>query len=339
MITQKLFGTLHGGEAVYVLRIEEADGSCAELLNYGATLRNMTMPDRRGQQQCVVLGYDNLEEYINNDGYFGATVGRYANRIKNASFELNGNTYALFANEGKNTLHGGKSGFDKKIWNYEIIGDNSVKFSYLSADGEEGFPADLNVSVTFTLQQHKLSIEYKADADAPTYINMTNHIYFNLSGEKTIKDHYLKLYSYEYTPTDDNMIPTGEILSVINTPLDFTYHSAIGQNINNDSLKIHKGYDHNYILSKEPDGLAATLISRKSGIIMHCRTTQPALMLYTGNHITRRTGLNGEVYKKFKGVCLEAQHCPDSPHNTHFPQTLLMPGEQYKQQTSYEFIN
>ncbi len=337
MITKQLFASIPECDNIYVFHIENENKEYVELINYGASVRRMKVINGHNKLQDVVLGYDSLNEYINNDGCFGATIGRYANRIKGACFNIRDSYYELSRNERNNTLHGGKCGFDKRIWNYEIVDEASVKFTYFSPDKEEGFPADMLVCVTYTFKDSSLLIKYEAKTNAATYINLTNHIYFNLCSIPSVTSHLLKLYSQEYTPTDSEMIPTGKILPLKDTPFDFSDFHTIGEYIDCKELKKTCGYDCNYVLNKNNSDLAAELVSNESKLRLRCFTTQPALMLYTGNHISVRKGLNNVIYEKYAGVCLETQHFPDSMHHPQFPSVLLLPNEVFKQSTEYSF--
>jgi aldose 1-epimerase len=319
----------------------------AKVMTYGAILTELIVPDRDGKPGDVVLGFDTLEGYLAGHPYFGATVGRVANRIGGAKFSLDGKDYKLAANNGPNTLHGGLKAFDKVVWKAEDLskpgGWPSVKFSYRSPDGEEGFPGNLDVSVTYSLNEaNGLKIDYKATTDKATPIVLTNHSYFNLAGPAsgTILDHEIMINATNYTPGDEGMIPTGVIAPVKGTPLDFTTSTKIGSRF--DQLKAEPiGYDHNFVIDHNPAtriDLAATVYDPKSGRLMAVFTTEPGVQFYTGNFLDgSNKGKGGVVYKKNQAFCLETQHFPDSVHHANFPSTILRPGQTYSQTTIYQF--
>jgi aldose 1-epimerase len=338
------FGKTRDGAAVdqYVLR--NANGVVAKVMTYGAALTDLVVPDANGTPGSVVLGFDRFEPYLGNVPYFGATVGRYANRIAGGTFELNGQTYKLATNNGPNHLHGGVKGFDKVVWRAEPgTGDEpSVKFSYLSRDGEEGYPGNLNVSVTYTLTgQNEIRLDYAATTDKATPVNLANHSYFNLAGEGsgTILDHDLMIAADQFTPVDDRLIPTGQILPVRGTPMDFTTPTRIGARIDQVPGAPPGGYDHNYVLRPHTGlFLAARLHDPKTGRVMEVLTTEPGLQFYSGNFLdgTLR-GRSGVPYVKHAALCLETQHFPDSPHHPGFPSTILQPGRTFSSRTVYRF--
>jgi aldose 1-epimerase len=280
----------------------------------------LNLPDRNDSHDDVILGYNNLEDYINDSSYFGATIGRYANRIANSEFTLYGIKYKLVNNEGNNQLRGGVEGFNKKVWDVEKIEykeGEGLCLSYQSRDGEEGYPGNLSCSVIYKLtNNNELKIKYKARTDKPTVINMTNHSYFNLAGEGkgNILNHILMINAKNYTPVDKELIPTGDIISVKETPLDFTKSKVIGFDID----KVSGGYDHNYILniSKEKPSLAAEVYELESGRVMQVFTTKPGIQFYSGNFLNGIRGKSEKIYKKHYGFCLEPQHFPDSPNNS-----------------------
>ncbi|HTU90893.1 MAG TPA: aldose epimerase family protein, partial [Gemmataceae bacterium] len=294
----------------------------------------------------VVLGFDNLKDYVERNPHFGATVGRVANRIAKGKFTLNGKEYTLAVNNGPNSLHGGLKGFDKKVWKAEpetLPDGAAVKLSYVSKDGEEGYPGNLTVTVVYTLtNENALRIDYTATTDKDTPVNLTNHSYFNLAGAKSgdILDHELTITADKYTPSDDTLIPTGEIKPIKDTPLDFSKPRRIGERI--DQLKNYPGggYDHNFVLTSggKDLSLAARVSEPKTGRIMEMYTTEPAVQLYTSNYLNGKlTGRGGVAYKKHAALCLEAQHFPDAVHHDNFPSIILKPGETYKQTTIYKF--
>jgi aldose 1-epimerase len=339
-ITSRTFGH-YEGKPVTEYTLGNSSGMHVSILDYGGTVTRILVPDKNGNMGDVVLGFDSFDGYVQqNEPYFGALVGRYANRISKAKFALGGQTYTLAANNNGNSLHGGKKGFDKVMWAAQKLSDSSLKLTYQSKDGEEGYPGNLNAEVTYTLGfDNSLIIDYLATTDKPTPVNLTNHSYFNLSAgqDSTILNHELQLNADKYTPVDDKLIPTGEMLDVKNTPMDFTESKRIGTDID----KVKGGYDHNWILKRNGDGLqkAATLFEPKSGRFMEVFTTQPGVQFYTGNFLngTLRFTKNGERYTQHGALCLETQHYPDSPNQPTFPNTILKPGDVYRQTTVYRF--
>ncbi len=317
----------------------------AKVMTYGAILTELDVPDRSGKSADVVLGFDTLEGYLPRHPYFGSTVGRVANRVGGARFSLDGKDYTLAANNGPNTLHGGLKGFDKVVWKAEDASGPAgpaVTFSYLSKDGEEGFPGNLAVAVTYTVTaDDALKIDYRATTDKATPVNLTHHSYFNLAGPASgsILGHELMLTAAGYTPGDDGMIPTGAIGPVKGTPLDFTTSTPIGDRI--DQLKGDPGgYDHNYVLDPAAKLIhpAARVTEPTTGRVMEVFTTEPGLQFYSGNFLDGSLkGKGGVVYKQHQGLCLEAQHFPDSVHHANFPSTILRPGQTYTQTTIYKF--
>jgi aldose 1-epimerase len=317
----------------------------AKVMTYGAILTELIVPDRNGKPGDVVLGFDTLEGYLAGHPYFGATVGRVANRVGGAKFSLDGKDYKLAANNGPNTLHGGLKAFDKVVWKAEQVASLSgpaVKFTYRSPDGEEGFPGNLDVAVTYSLQGDVgLKIDYQATTDKATPVVLTNHSYFNLAGPASgsILDEEIQINARNYTPGDEGMIPTGSIAPVEGTPLDFTTSTVIGKRF--DQLKAEPiGYDHNFVL--DPDArlpnVGARVYDPRTGRVMEVLTTEPAIQFYTGNFLDgSNKGKGGAVYKKNQALCLEAQHFPDSVHHDNFPSTILRPGQTYTQTTIYRF--
>ncbi len=334
------FGVTPGGETVESFVLDNGSMT-VKIITYGAIVAEIHVPDRDGKKADVVLGFETLEGYLGSHPYFGATVGRVANRIAKGTFTLDGKTYKLAVNNGPNSLHGGLKGFDKAVWNVAEASGRSVKLTYLSKDGEEGYPGNLSVAVTYTLTpDNALQIDGSATTDAPTPVNLTNHSYFNLAGPASgkILDHELRLFADDYTPGDDGFIPTGEIRSVKGTPLDFTSPTPIGSRI--DRIPGEPGgYDHNFVLS-DRDSLkqAAVVRDPKSGRVLEVSTTEPGLQFYTGNFLDGTiAGKDGVVYGKQQAFCLEAQHFPDSVHHDKFPSMILRPGSPYVQTTSYRF--
>lgn len=320
-----------------------------KVTTYGGIITSFKLPDKNGILSDVVLGYDNLDGYVKNNPYFGATIGRYGNRIGNAKFTLDGNEYSLAHNDGPNSLHGGVKGFDKVVWNAQpFSGSDSAGLilKYLSKDGEEGFPGNLDVTVTYTLtKDNTFRIDYQAATDKPTICNLTNHTYWNFkdAGKSDILQHELMLNASNYTPVDKTLIPTGVIEPVKDTPMDFTAAHAIGDNINADyeQLKIAGGYDHNWKLDNPANvkmNLAATVYEPTTGRFMEILTEEPGIQFYSGNFLDGSiTGKNGDVYKFRSGFCLETQHYPDSPNKPEFPSVVLRPGEVYKTTTIHKF--
>ena len=317
----------------------------AKVMSYGAILTELDVPDRSGKSADVVLGFDNLEGYLGGHPYFGATVGRVANRVGGAKFRLDGKDYTLAVNNGPNSLHGGIKGFDKVVWKAEDVSGAAgpaVKFTYLSKDGEEGYPGNLSVAVTYTVTaDDALRIDYRATTDKATPVNLTNHSYFNLAGPASgaILGHELMIAAEKYTPGDETMIPTGAIAPVKGTPLDFTKSTLIGARI--DQIPGDPGgYDHNFVLDPGANlaNPAARVYEPSSGRVMEVFTTEPGVQLYTGNFLDGSLkGKGGVIYKKRQALCLETQHYPDSVHHPEFPTTILKPGATYTQTTIYKF--
>lgn len=318
-------------------------------MNYGGIILSIRVPDRKGEFADVVLGHDSLEGYTPNPPYFGAIVGRYANRIANGTFTLDGKTYTLPKNDGPNTLHGGTTRtFDRVVWDAEPLkGKTGVAFSYLSKDGDDGFPGNLKMKVTYTLTDgNALIIDYEATTDKATPINVSQHSYFNLKGEGNgdILDHEIMINADRFTPVDKNLIPTGELRPVKGTPFDFTTPTKIGARINDnyEQLVLGHGYDHNFVINSHPEQsglkLAARVHEPTSGRTLEVWTTQPGVQFYTGNFLDGKVvGKNGHVYQRRNGFCLETQHFPDSPNHPDFPSTILKPGETFHQTAVFKF--
>lgn len=340
---QESYGQMPDGTPVELYTLVNANGLKAKIINYGAILVSLEVPDRNGKLADVVLGYNSLDDYLKRGGLFGAVVGRYANRIGGAKFTLNGVEYQLAPNNRPNHIHGGKKGFDKVIWRLEDLrGDGSeaaVKLSYVSQDGEEGYPGNLACSVTYTLtKDNELKINYEAETDKATVVNLTNHSYFNLAGHGAgdVLDHVLTLNADKYTVFNDALIPTGEIRSVKGTPLDFTTPTRIGARI----ADMGAGYDQNYVLNGGggSPALCARVQEPTSGRVMEVYTTEPGVQLYTGNWLNSSvTGKGGKVYGKHGGFCLETQHYPDSPNKPNFPSVVLNPGQKFASVTVFKF--
>ena len=340
------FGNTAAGEPVELYTLTNANGLEARIMTYGGTVVSLKVPDRNGKLGDVVLGYETLDGYLKNNPYFGSIVGRYGNRIGKGSFTLNGKKYDLPKNNGENTLHGGIKGFDKVVWKAKQVSSRlgpGLSLTYLSKDGEEGFPGNLSVTVVYTLTNAgELKIDYSATTDKATVVNLTHHSYFNLAGEGDILKHELLIKASRFTPVDANLIPTGELRRVTGTPLDFSKLTAIGARIDQqyEQLILGKGYDHNWVLDNNTGrlALAARAYEPSSGRVMEVLTTEPGMQFYTGNFLDGSiTGKYGQVYKQRYGFCLETQHFPDSPNKPAFPSTVLRPGQRYRTTTVYKF--
>lgn len=345
MIETHDFGTAPDGSTVKIFTLRNRQGAFVKITTYGAMFTELHVPDRQGNLGDVVLGFDSFEPYLKGHPFFGNTTGRYANRIAGARFTLDGHSYTLAANNGPNHLHGGLRALDKQNWQAEPLQTSagpSVRFRHRSPDGDEGYPGNLDLVVTYTLtDKNELQIDYEATTDKPTVINLTNHAYFNLrgAGSGDVLGHVLRLHASRYTPADAGLIPTGELRSVTGTPLDFTQPTAIGARWNQlpDSLK---GYDHNFVIDDWEPGKqvpCADLHDPVSGRRMRVLTTEPGVQLYSAIHLRNVTGKGGKVYQPAAGICLETQHFPDSPNKPQFPTTVLRPGEKFRSSTVYAF--
>ena len=346
-IKKELFGKTTDGKAIEIYTLTNSKRAEAKIITYGGTVVSLKVPDRKGNFDDVVLGYDNLDGYLNDTFYIGCLIGRYGNRIAKGKFSLNGAAYTLVQNNGENHLHGGTKGFDKVIWKAKsLVTKNgaSLELSRLSKDGEEGYPGNLSVNVIYTLtDNNELKIDYSATTDKDTVINLTQHSYFNLAGADSddILNHQLQINSDRFTPTDRGSIPTGELRIAKGTPFDFILPTAIGARIeqSDEQLKFGSGYDHNFVLNKNNQAitLAAKVYEKTSGRVMEVYTTQPAMQLYTGNFLVNVKGKSGKIYGKHDGFCLETQHYPNSPNEPQFPTTVLKPNQKYLQTTVYKF--
>jgi aldose 1-epimerase len=352
-ITKSHFGTLNDGTDVPIYTLVNDAGMEARITPYGGTVVSLTAPDPDGNMEDVVLGFDTLDEYVDHSPFFGCLVGRYANRIAGGEFTLEGETYTLATNDGPNHLHGGDEGFDKKLWSpsaRESEYGPSLRLTYTSPDGEEGYPGTLHVTVVYTLVDERpnaagaLRIDYMATTDEPTVVNLTNHSYFNLSaGEsETILDHELMLNADRFTPVDETLIPTGEIRPVADTPMDFRERTRVGARIDADDeqLELGGGYDHNWVINGEPGTLrvAARVVDPATGREMEVHTTEPGIQLYTGNMMPETLpGKDDRTYVRRGGLCLETQHYPDSPNHPDFPSTKLEPGDTFRSTTIFAF--
>src|SRR6266853_1388928 len=347
--TKKSFGKTPGGQPVDLYVLTNKSGAQASITNYGGAVVSLKMPDRNGKLADVVLGYDTVDGYVNDKAYFGAIVGRYGNRIARAQFVLDGKSYTLAKNNGENSLHGGMKGFNKALWTAKTASakvGQSLELSYISKDGEEGFPGNLKVSVIYTwTDTNALMIEYSATSDKPTVVNLTNHAYFNLAGQGSgdILGHLLTIQADKFTPVDAALIPTGELRDVAGTPFDFRKSAAIGAHIDQDEaqLKLGGGYDHNFALRRSGgagESLAARFLEPTTGRVMEVWTTEPGVQFYTGNFLDGKTpGKGGLTYPRRSAFCLETQHYPDSPNQPKFPSVVLKPGELYHTITKYLF--
>jgi aldose 1-epimerase len=344
------FGKTSDGQAVDLFVLRGTGGMEVGITNYGGIVTSLKVPDRDGKLADVVLGFDKLDGYLAAHPFFGVIVGRYANRIAKGSFTLDGKTYTLARNNDENHLHGGRRGFDKFVWKAEPAMNKdgpSLRLSRVSPDGEEGYPGNLTVSVTYRLtSDNALRIDYQATTDKATPLNLTNHSYFNLAGEGKgdILGHEVEIFADRFTPVDASLIPTGEPKSVEGTPLDFRKPTKIGARIGQDDeqLKRGRGYDHNYVLNKRSDSRAAELAARvyepTTGRVIEVLTTEPGMQLYTGNFLDGTVrGKGDKIYKYRYGFCLETQHFPDSPNQSKFPSTILRPGEKFESTTIYRF--
>ena len=349
MVEKKLFGKLADGREVFEYTLTNANGMKAKIINYGATVVSLEVPDRNGKFSDVVLGYNNIEGYVADKSYFGAIIGRYGNRIGKGKFKLDGKEYQLSINNGENQLHGGTEGFNKKLWAVESTDESnlgpSITLLYVSKDGEEGYPGTVKLTVNYQLTNlNELKINYTGTTDKTTILNPTHHSYFNLSGDpnKTILDEELWIDADKFTPVDKGLITTGELADVKDTPMDFRQPTKVGARINDDyeQLKLGRGYDHNFVLNKHQELIPkiASVYDSSSGRFMEMRTDQPGVQFYTGNFLDGTVmGKNGIKYQFRTGLCLEAQHFPDSPNKPNFPSVVIKPGQVYRQTTIYKF--
>jgi aldose 1-epimerase len=345
IINEDAFRSSFRGKETWLYTLRNRNGLIAQITNYGAIIVSIYIPDRTGAMADIVQGYDTVQEYINGNGpYMGAICGRCANRIAGGKFSLLDKEYTLAINNGPNHLHGGLKGFSMKVWDVVSASSSSVRMEYLSVDGEEGYPGNLRVSVTYTLtENNELKLDYSATTDKTTVINLASHSYFNLTGEGSgsIYDHELMINGIFYTPTDETSVPTGEICKVEGTPMDFTVPKRIGTDIDVDDvqLKYGAGYDHNWVLRHSAGtlGLAAAVKDPVSGRIMEIYTTQPGVQFYTANWINNEPGKGGKKYGRRWSFCLETQHFADAINKPHFPSTILNPGESYKHTCIHKF--
>lgn len=354
LLREEAFTKTVDGKETRLYTMQNANGMTVQLTNYGARIAALWVPSADGFKD-VVWGYDSIDAYLNaGDKYSGPVVGRYGNRIKDGKFTLDGKEYRLTVNENGNQLHGGAGGFSTKVWDAEQFtdaeGNPAVKMTYLSADGEEGYPGNLTISVTYTLTpENEVAIDYSATTDAPTVLNPTSHVYYNLHGTsaKSTDSHLMTIYADGYTPTDAELIPTGEIAPVEGTPMDFRTATAIGARMDTpdfEPLRFGKGYDHNWVLNKTTDGthtgahIAAEVYEPETGIVMKIYTDQPGLQFYAGQGMDgKETGKRGDIHNVRSGIALETQNFPDAPNHENFPSSVLRPGETYTQHTVYAF--
>jgi aldose 1-epimerase len=344
-IEKQSFGKTKDGTEVFLYTLKNKNGMEVQITNFGGVVVSIKVPDRNGKIDDVALGFDTVAEYEAPGPFFGATVGRYANRIANGRFTLEGRKYQVTVNNPPNMLHGGKSGFNQKVWQVVRTGAQALHLHYLSKNGEEGFPGNLSVDVIFSLNDNnELKIDYAATTDKPTVLNLTNHSYFNLKGQGDgeIVDHIVQINASKFTPVDKNLIPTGELKSVAGTPFDFRKPQKISAHIgdNDEQLKLGLGYDHNFVIDNGGKTLtmAARVHEETTGRLLEILTTEPGVQFYTGNHMDN--GLHGKAGKTYNfryGLCLETQHYPDSPNHPDFPTTELKPGEKFQSTSVYRF--
>jgi len=345
-ISEEVFGTTRDSVSVKSFTLKNEKGMAVSIITYGGIITTLKVPNKKGVSEDVVLGYKSLASYEKATPYFGALIGRYGNRIANGKFSIDGKEYALKTNDGSNHLHGGVKGFDKVVWTAEVLKDKgALKLSYLSKDMEEGYPGNLNTEVTYTLtNDNTLEVAYQATTDKKTIVNLTQHSYFNLSGDftKPILDHIVKINADRFVPVNRTLIPTGELKDVANTPFDFREPKTIGQDINadNEQLKRGLGYDHCWVLNDQNEGIRFTSSAYEpnSGRLLEVFSDEPGIQLYTGNFLGGTLpNKQGGIYTNRTGFCLETQHYPDSPNQKDFPTTILKPGDTYSTTTSFKF--
>ena len=346
VVKREAFGSA-AGRAIEQLTLANKNGVEVRAITYGGIITSITTPDRAGAMGDIVLGFDSIDGYLGGHPYFGAIIGRYGNRIAKGRFTIDSHQYTLATNNGPNHLHGGIKGFDKQVWSAKILpltaGQSGVAFSYTSADGEEGYPGQLIVEVTYTLNdRNELVVDYLARTDQATHVNLTQHSYFNLAGEGDILGHEMTINADRFTPVDATLIPTGEIATVEGTPFDFRKSTVIGARIDapHPQLKNGTGYDHNWVLNKSGEGPqhAARVVEPTSGRTLDVSTTEPGMQFYAGNFLDGKLiGKGGQSYGRRSGFCLETQHFPDSPNQSNFPTTLVKPGQEYKSRTVFTF--
>ena len=343
-MTRAPFGKTADGEVVEAFTLKNTNGIEVTAITYGGIITSLRVPDRNGAIGDIVLGFDAIDGYLKGHPFFGAIIGRYGNRIAKGRFSIDKQTYTLATNNGPNHLHGGIRGFDKHVWQAEILNENSLRFSRVSPDGEEGYPGTLQVQVIYSLTNYnEFIVDYSASTDQPTHVNLTQHSYFNLAGAGAdVLGHELMIDADRYTPVTSELIPTGELAPVEGTPFDFRKPTAIGARINaaHPQIKNGQGYDHNWVLNREGPGLelAARVLEPSSGRTMEVATTEPGMQFYAGNFLDGTiVGKGGHKYGRRSGFCLETQHYPDSPNQPDFPSTLLRPGSTYSSRTVFKF--
>ncbi len=344
--SMQLYGTLADSTPVNKVTLTNSNGIELDVISFGGIITRLETPDAKGKLGNIVLGMDNLEDYVSSNPYFGAIIGRYGNRIANGKFTLNGTEYQLATNDGDNHLHGGVQGFDKKVWHmapFTTANSAGVTLTLESPDGDQGYPGTLNTTVTYTLTNNNtLDMAFMATTDKPTVVNLTQHSYFNLAGKGDILDHQLTIHSDAITPVDGGLIPTGKLMPVKGTPFDFRKPKAIGKDIaaNNEQLKLGKGYDHNFILKAKPDDKlveAANVYEPTSGRTLTVYTVEPAVQFYSGNFLDGSTSQESRKHEFRNALCLEPQHNPDSPNQPDFASTTLLPGDVYQTRIVYAF--
>ncbi|MGI6006830.1 MAG: aldose epimerase family protein [Ruminococcus sp.] len=344
-ITVVPFGRTENGEETALYKIVNESGAGMTVCSYGGSIVALEVPDREGNLKDVVLGYDHLQEYERGKAFFGALIGRCGNRIAGGRMEIDGQSYQLAVNSGSNHLHGGVKGFDKKVWDVHVERNNALHLHLTSPDLDEQYPGKMEVDVRYTFDdENRLVITYHAVSDRDTLCNLTNHVYFNLAGHDsgTVEDQIIQIHGNSFLPVDENLIPTGEIRSVTGTPFDFRMPKPIGRDIGSEDEQIKRGegYDHNYVLNHQRSEKiwdAAAAYSKETGISLICKTTQPGMQFYTGNHVLPQQGKRGASYRSRQGFCMETQAFPDAVHHENFPSVLLKAGEVYEHKTVYEF--
>ena len=342
-LTVEPFGTLPDGSPVARYTLSREGGLTLRVLTYGGIVQSLEVPDRRGENANVVLGFASLEGYLGGaKAYFGALIGRFANRISDGRFSLDGRNYAVGVNEGGNCLHGGEAGFDKRLWHAEPLSDHELRLSLTSPDGDQGFPGELHTEVTYRMEENSVQIDFRATTDAPTVVNLTNHSYFNLAGEGSgsIEAHTLLVDADEFTPVAPDLIPTGQVAEVAGTPLDLRRATPIGAGLRrtHSQMLAARGYDHNYVLRGAGLRRAARLADPSSGRVLEVLTDQPGMQVYSGNFLDgSQVGTGGQTYRQGDGLALETQHFPDSPNHPAFPSTELRPGQLFATSTIWQF--
>jgi aldose 1-epimerase len=343
-VVRESIGRLPDGMPVEMFTLTNANGIELRAITYGGIITSLKTPDRAGTRADIVLGFDGLDGYLGDHPFFGAIIGRYGNRIAGGRFTIDGQEYRLATNNGAHHLHGGVRGFDKHVWQAEVLAGNAIRFSRVSPDGEEGYPGTLQVQVTYSLTNYdELIVDYAASTDLPTHVNLTQHSYFNLAGAGEILGHQLMIDADRYTPVDAGLIPTGALAPVDGTPFDFRKSTPIGARINDAHAQIKngQGYDHNWVLNRDDSTtlrLAARVVEPTSGRTLEVATTEPGLQFYAGNFLDGSlTGKGGQVYARRSGFCLETQHFPDSPNQPDFPPTVLRAGDTYSSRTVFKF--